>query len=214
MRRFSFNVDLRKPNAPGTSDTQKPAVNVRDGFQLSDTLRPQRLNMREWPRFQRALESLLEPKTASGKFADAALGQEYLRIHGVTRRKILDAAPGFDQEGKLETHCFFAHDGSKHLVSRPIAMASARITELTMFPTGEVTRLYYQNMGGPDQDLDDLYEHGLVGLETDVSRFARHPHYVLKFVLMPCKNEVLLEAYKGTCYFDVDNGNVATDEET
>ncbi len=213
MRRFSFNVDLRNPNASGESESPKPAATARDGFQLSDTLRPQRLNMREWPKFQRALESLAEPESASEKFPDAELGEEYLRIHKVTRRKILEAAPGFDQEGKLETHCFFAHDGSKHLVSRPVALASARITELTMFATGEVTRLYYQNMGGPDQNLDDLYEHGLVGLESDVSRFARHPHYVLKFVLMPCKNAVLMEAYKGTCYYDAQTGTVATEEE-
>jgi hypothetical protein len=169
--------------------------------------------MRAWPSYQRALRALPEVLSAADHFEDAELAQEYVRIYGVTRQKILEAAPGFDTEGKTEIHCFFEEDGSKHLVSRLIARPSARVTELSMYPTGEVTRLYYENAGGPEQELDELYEHGLAGLEDDVSRFARYPNYHLKFVLLPCEGPLLVDIYKGTCYYDSDTGAVATQEE-
>jgi hypothetical protein len=215
MRRFSFKVDLRQAGALGQEARpapQAPAV-ARDAYALSEALRPQRQGMRDWPRFQQQLSALPQVRGAAGHFEDPELAQEYVRIYGVTRQKILDAAPGFATEGKTEVHCFFDQDGSKHLVSRLIALPNTRVTELSMYPSGEVTRLYYQNAGGPEQDLDELYERGLAGLEEEVGRFARYPHYLLKFVLLPCEHDLLADIYRGTCYYDPDSGTVATEEE-
>lgn len=215
MRRFSFKADLRKPKDTTVVEVPAPArpVSARDGFALSDTLGRQRRDMRQWPDYQRALRALPQVTSAADHLEDAELAEEYVRIYGVTRQKIMDAAPGFDREGKTEIHCFFDDDGSKHLISRLTARPNARVTELSMYPSGEVTRLYYENAGGPDQDLDELYEHGLAGLEEDVARFARHPNYHLKFVLLPCEGPLLVDIYKGTCYYDEDTGTVATQED-
>lgn len=169
--------------------------------------------MRQWPAYQRALRALPEVLAPADHFEDMDLAEEYVRIYGVTREKIMDVAPGFAVEGKTETHCFFEEDGSKHVVSRLVARPNARVTELSMYPSGEITRLYYENAGGPEQELDELYEHGLAGLEEDVSRFARYPNYHLKFVLLPCEGSELVDIYKGTCYYDEANGSVATLED-
>jgi hypothetical protein len=211
MRRFSFKVDLRKPKDMSAAKTQAP-VPARDGFALSDSLGRQRRNMRQWPDYQRALRALPQVTSAADHFEDVELAEEYVRIYGVTRQKIMDAAPGFDSEGKTEIHCFFDDDGSKHLVSRLTVRPNARVTELSMYPSGEITRLYYENAGGPDQDLDELYQHGLAGLEDDAPRFARYPNYHLKFVLLPCEGPLLVDIYKGTCYYDEGTGTVATED--
>jgi hypothetical protein len=82
-----------------------------------------------------------------------------------------------------------------------------------MYPSGEVTRLYYERAGGDEQDLGELYEQGLAGLEEDVRRFALFPNYVLRFVLLPCEGGRLVDIYKGTCYYDDATGTVATEEQ-
>jgi hypothetical protein len=169
--------------------------------------------MREWANYQRALRTLPVVCRAADHFQDQELAEEYVRIYGVTRQKIMDAAPGFDVEGKTEIHCFFDDDGSKHLVSRLIARPNARVTELSLYPSGEVTRLYYENVGGPEQDLTQLYEQGLAGLEEDVGRFARHPNYQLKFVLLPSEGPELVDIYRGACYYDEATGSVVTEED-
>lgn len=213
MRRFSFNVDLRKKKGV-IAVPAKAAAPARDGLAVSESLGRHRRNMREWGNYQRALRALPQVSHAAEHFEDAELAEEYVRIYGVTREKILEAAPGFDTEGKTELHCFFEEDGSKHVISRLIALPNARVTELSMFATGEVTRVYYERAGGgPEQALDELYEQGLAGLEEDVSRFARFPNYVLKFVLLPCEKGRLVDIFKGTCYYDEATGSVATEED-
>lgn len=215
MRRFRFQADLRRSQgSPPVARAPEPApAVVRDGLALSEALGSKRRQMRLWPQFQRALRVLPPVEDAADHFADAELAAEYVRIYGVSRQKVLDAAPGFDVEGKTEIHCFFDDDGSKHVVSRLTARPNARVTELTLYPSGELTRLYYENAGGPEQDLDELYELGLAGLEDDVARFARHPNYHLKFVLLPCQDRRLSDIYKGTCFYDPATGSVVTEED-
>lgn len=213
MRRFTFKADLRKPKDSTLSAVPLPQGPKGDGLQLSESLGRQRKNLRHWPDYQRALRALPLVTQAADFFEDRDLAEEYVRIYGVTRDKIMQAAPGFDTEGKTEIHCFFEDDGSKHLVSRLIARPNARVTELSLHPSGEITRLYYENGGGPDQDLDQLYESGISGLEEDTSRFAANPHYHLKFVSLPCDHGTLTDIYKGVCYYDSSTGTVATEEE-
>lgn len=215
MRRFSFKADLRKPK--GSPAVSRPApqapTSARDGLTLSSSLGGKRRNMRRWPEFQRALRALPAVLVADDSFEDAELAAEYVRIYGVTRQKILEAAPGFDTEGKQDIHCYFDDDGSKHLVSRLSARPNARVTELSLYPSGEVNRVYYECTGGAEQDLDELYETGLAGLEDDVGRFARYPNYILKFVSLACENGQLVDVYKGTCFYEESTATVATDED-
>lgn len=212
MARFSFKVDLRKPKKAGPKEPAPPKP-TRDGMAVSESLGQRRRNMREWPNYQRALRALPQVTSPIDDFEDMELAEEYLRIYNVTREKIMDVPPGFGTEGKTEIHCFFEEDGSKHVVSRLMARPNARVTELALYPSGEVTRLYYENAGGPDQETDELYENGLAGLEEEVGRFARHPNYVLKFVLLPCEGSELVDIYKGTCFYDESTGTVATQED-
>lgn len=214
MRRFSFKADLRTAPGkapPAPSPAAPAAAASRDGLTLSDSLGRQRRNLRQWADYQRTLRALPQVSSASDHLEDPDLAEEYVRIYGVTRQKIIDAAPGFDSEGKTETHCFFEEDGSKHLVSRLTARPNARVTELSLYPSGEITRIYYENSGGPEQDLEELYQHGLAGLEEDLARFARHPNYVLRFVLLPCDGQVLVDILKGSCFYDESSGAVATE---
>lgn len=214
MRRFSINVDLRKGGQPTRSVkvVSEPDA-ARDGLVLSESLAPKRKAMREWADFQRAL-MVLPPLTGGpADFDDAALAEEYVRIYAVTREKILEAAPGFEEADKLEQHCYFEPDGSKHVVSRLIARPHMRVTELSLYPSGEINRVYYENAGGPEQNLDGLYENGLGGLEEDQGRFAHYPHYRLKFVLLPCKSGLLTDIYRGVTYFDGESGTIRTQEE-
>lgn len=215
MRRFRFQADLRRSqgSAPAARAPEPAPAVARDGLALSQALGSKRRQMRLWPQFQRVLRALPPVEQAADHFADAELADEYVRISNVSSRKVLDAAPGFGVEGKTEIHCFFDDDGSKHLVSRLSARPNARVTELTLYPSGELTRLYYENAGGPEQSLDELYELGLAGLEDDVARFARHPNYHLKFVLLPCQDGCLVEIYKGTCFYDSATGSVRTEED-
>ncbi len=83
MRRFSFKVDLRKGQpAPGAPKSATPAPVARDGFAMSDTLRPQRQGLRDWPRFQQRLAGLPAVTRAADHFEDAELAKEYVRIYG------------------------------------------------------------------------------------------------------------------------------------
>lgn len=214
MRRFSINVDLRKKEETTRSVkiVSEPAGST-DGLVLSESLAPKRQALRDWADFQRRLMSLPPVRTGPEEFEDQALAEEYVRIYTVTREKILEAAPGFEQVEKLEQHCYFDADGSKHVVSRLVARPHLRVTELSLFPSGEINRVYYENAGGPDQDLDSLYELGLGGLESDLARFSRYPHYRLKFVSLPCRGAQLTDIYRGLTYYDSDSGSIQTVEQ-
>lgn len=216
MRHFSFKVDLRKVKklqedepAPPSARSTPPA----DGFELSLDLSTHRQGMEDWPRFQRQLESQAPVNEVAPHWVDQDLAGEYLRIFTVSRDKVLEAEPGFRQEGKTETHCFFSSDGSKHLITRVLARPDDRVTELRLLPSGELMRLYYENAGGPEQNLGDLFEQGLEGLEQDHGRFARHPHYQLRYFLLQPQEGHLQEAFRGVFAYDPAQGKAVDFEE-
>lgn len=216
MRHFSFKVDLRKVKKLKKEDTTPEPVRsapAADDFELSLDLSTQRQDMGKWPGFQRQLESQPRVVDPAPHWADQELAQEYLRIFNVSRDKVLEAEPGFRSEGKIETHCFFGHDGSKHLVSRVVARPDDRVTELRLLPSGELIRLYYENAGGPEQSLGDLFEGGLEGLEQDHGRFARHPHYQLRYFLLQPGDGSLQEAFRGVYAYDPGQGKAVDFEE-
>jgi hypothetical protein len=72
--------------------------------------------------------------------------------------------------------------------------------------------MYYQNSGGPSQSLEDLFEHGLLGLEEDVGRFARYPHYLMSFFLLVPKEVYLESTFRGVCFYNPDTGEVTIEE--
>ena len=215
MRRFSFNIDLRKKGSSSRKKSKqrssRPPLSA-DGYEMSDTLSEQRQNMREWPRFQHLLEQLPEMVEPLDEWDDPHQAAEYIRVYEVTRKKILKSAPGFSQEGKTETHCFFSTDGTKHLVSRLLERPNNRINEMRLLQTGQVIRLYYENSEGPEQSLEDLFEKGLLGLEEDVARFARYPNYIMRFFILT-PHEVYLEStFRGVCFYDGERGEIVTEE--
>lgn len=214
MRRFSINVDLRKEKAsPRSVKIVTESTPARDGLVLSEDLASKRQSLRHWADFQRTLMRL--PSVTSGPqgHPDPDLALEYVRIYEVTREKILEAAPGFEKADKLEQHCYFDPDGAKHVVSRLLARPHARVTELSLYPGGEVERVYYENVGGPDQNLDDLYRQGLGELPDDLNRFASYPHYRLKFVLLSSKDGALTDIYRGVTCYHAETGELRTEEE-
>lgn len=216
MRRFVAKVDLRRPGEPPLkirSEVGEGSADVRDGLVLSSTLAQNRRHMRRWPDFQRALRRLPHVHSIGDHFQNRDLALEWLRILEVTRQKILEALPGFSVEDRTDIHVFFSEDGAKHLVSRVTLRPCARLTELILYPTGDVTRVYYQNVGGHDQGLDDLYERGLDGIESDDERFRRFPHYELSFVELCCDEAILIDVGRGVSFFDVETGSVVTTEE-
>ena len=214
MRRFSVKVDLRKgPQPTRAVQVVQQSDPSRDGLVLSENLAPKRKAMREWADFQRALMALPTVTSGPSGFEDRELAEEYVRIYNVTREKILEAAPGFEQADKLEQHCYFEPDGSKHVVSRLLARPHMRVTELSLYPNGEINRVYYEQVGGPEQNLDTLYENGLGGLEEDQARFARYPNYRLKLVVLPCRSGRLSDIYRATSVFDPALGAITTEEE-
>jgi len=215
VRRFSFHIDLRKKD--GDSSPKKPrskstAPEVADGFEMSGDLAERRQFLRAWPSFQRHLLELCEVTETLEPWDDPHLGAEYVRIYQVSKQKILDAEPGFSQQEKMETHCFFTPDGTKHFVSRLLSRPHDRLSEIRLNSDGELVRLYYEKSEGPAQSLDDLFEHGMLGLEDDVARFARYPNYVLRFFLMVVNGEYLDSTFRGVCYYDPQSGQVLTEE--
>ena len=214
MRRFSINVNLRKKKAaPRTVKIVAEATPARDGLVLSGDLASKRQALRQWADFQRALMCLPPVTSGPKEHPDPHLALEYVRIYEVTREKLLEAAPGFETADKLEQHCYFDPDGAKHVVSRLLARPHARVTELSLYPGGEVERVYYENTGGPEQNLDDLYQQGLGELPEDLKRFASYPHYRLKFVLLSGKDGALIDIFRGVIYYHADTGALRTEEE-
>lgn len=215
MRRYSFNIDLTGDNKPkkGKKRTRSSsAPSSADQFQMSSDLGRQREHLRAWPGFQRQLEQLPILSGTTEPWDDPHLAQEYLRIYRVTRQKILEAEPGFAQTATLESHCFFKPDGTKHLVTRLLSKPDQRVNEMRLSQDGQLVRLYYQNIGGPPQNIDDLFEHGLLGLEEDRSRFSTHPHYVMRFFIFMPKGELLESTFRGVCYFNAEQGDVVIEE--
>lgn len=214
MRRFSFNIDLRKdksgkaPSKPRQS--QAPAQ--ADGFQMSGDLAEKRQFLRAWPGFQKTLMGLPEVVDTTEPWEDPNLAAEYVRIYQVSLQKVLDAEPGFHQLGKTETHCFFGQDGTKHLVSRLLSRPHHRLNETRLSQDGQIARLYYENTGERLQSLDDLFERGLLGLEDDEARFARYPEYVMRFFLLVTQGDLLASTFRGVCYFDPESGGIVTQE--
>ncbi len=207
MRRFSFNIDLRK----GGQERARPEA---DGYQMSSTLAEQRQALRLWPSFQRTLEALPTVEQTMQEWDDPHLGAEYVRIYQVSREKVLEAEPGFTQEEKTETHCFFSPDGTKHLVSRLLARPNARLNEIRALPNGLIIRLYYENTAGTEQPLDNLFEQGLAGIEEDIGHFARWPNYVLRFFILTPSESYLESVFRGVCFYDAESGEIVTEEAT
>lgn len=216
MRRFTFKADLRKAgNRPRTKLVLQDSLQAQAGESLflSSSLRKNRQNMRSWPAYQRALRTLSLVDKVSQSFENKELAMEWLRIYEVTKKKILDAAPGFSTDNKTDTHCFFSGAGSKHLLSRVVAKPNARITELSLYPKGDVTRMYYEYSTGPERDCDELYACGLTGLENDLEQFARFPNYYLRFVVLSCEEDELVDIYKGRFLYDPDRAEVVIEED-
>lgn len=216
MRRFSFKIDLTQQNGPSSVPQKRSnassAPKQADGFEMSSSLQEQRQALREWPRFQAHLEALPKLIETLEPWADPNLGAEFVRIYRVSAQKVLDSAPGFYQEEKTENHCFFSSDGTKHVLSRLLARPHDRVSEIRLTPQGTLIRLYYEKSSGPAQSLEDLFEHGLLGLDEDLSRFTRYPHYVLRFFLLNPKDEYLESSFRGVSYFDEDTRQIITEE--
>lgn len=216
MRRFTFKADLRTAGSgPRTKLVVQDSSQVLAGESLflSSPLRKNRQNMRSWPAYQRELRSLGLVDKVSQSFENKELAMEWLRIYGVTKKKILDAAPGFSTDDKTDSHCFFSEAGSKHLLSRLTARPNARITELSLYPKGDVTRIYYEHSTGPERDCDELYACGLTGLENDLEQFTRFPNYYLRFVLLSCEEDELVDIYRGRFLYDPERAEVVIDED-
>jgi hypothetical protein len=215
VKRFSFNIDLRKKDgssSPKSSKQKSHAPPVADGFEMSGDLADQRQFLRAWPQFQREMDQLPDLIGTLEEWDDTNLGAEYVRIYQVSKHKILESEPGFSQSGKMENHVFFTPDGTKHLVSRLLTRPHDRINEMRLSLDGQLVRLYYQKSDGAVQNLDDLFEHGLLGLEEDVGRFAHFPHYHMTFFILMPKGEHLESTFRGVCYYDHETGRVLTEE--
>lgn len=214
VRRFSFNIDLsgKDGSTPAPPKQKRSAPPVADGYEMSDGLSEQRQALRAWPSFQRALSRLPDLLGTSEEWDNPHIAAEYVRIYQVSKEKVLEAAPGFAQEGKSETHCFFSPDGTKHLVSRLLERPQERVNEIRLRPNGELIRLYYENTQGPSQRLDDLFEQGLLDLQDDVGRFTRFPNYVMRFFLLLPEGECLKSTFRGVSYLDQESGRVLTEE--
>lgn len=179
---------------------------------MSSDLAERRQFLRAWPGFQRTLNQLPTLGDTSSEWDDINLAAEYVRIYNVSAQKILDAEPGFAHENKLESHCFFHPDGTKHLVTRLLANPHHRINEIRLSLNGELVRIHYENTGGELQRLDSLFESGLLGLEDDLDRFCRFPHYVMRFFLLVPEADQLANTFRGVCYYDPESHNVVTEE--
>jgi hypothetical protein len=215
VRRFSFQIDLGKKNQLGEGKKAKKkssAPPVADGFEMSGDLQQRRQNRNAWPGFQRELMALPELVGTLEEWDDPNLGAEYLRVYDVTKRKVTDAEPGYQQDQKVETHCFFSPDGTKHLVSRLSTRPHQRMNEIRLSLDGQLVRMHYEAIEGPTQSLEDLYDTGLLGLEDDLGRFRQHPNYVLRFFLFLPKGEYLNSTFRGVCYYDHESDSVRTEE--
>jgi hypothetical protein len=215
VRRFSFQIDLT--NNKKLSEGKKPkkkssAPPVADGFEMSGDLQQRRQNRRAWPGFQRELMALPELVGTTQEWDDPNLAAEFVRVYEVTKKKVVDAEPGFKQDGKMETHCFFATDGTKHVVSRLSTRPHQRINEIRLSLDGQLVRIHYENSEGATQSLEDLFDSGLLGLEDDLGRFRQHPNYVMRFFLLLPDGEYLNSTFRGVCYYDHESDSVRTEE--
>ena len=179
---------------------------------MSSALSQRRQFRSAWPEFQTRLDQLPQLIDTVEEWDDVNLAGEYLRIYNVSQEKVLDAAPGFSQQGKLESHCFFHPDGTKHFVSRLTTNPHHRVNEIRLSPDGQLVRLYYENTGQELQSLDDLFETGLLDLENQLQRFSRYPHYVMRFFLLIPEGELLHSTFRGICFYDPETHEVVTQE--
>ena len=216
VRRFSFNIDLTGKDSsadePVKRSSQRTPPPVADGFEFSGDLSKERQFLEHWPGFQRDLMSLPELTGTTDDWKDVNLAAEYIRVYGVSKAKIIDAEPGFQQAGKTETHCFFTPDGSKLLVSRLLDCPHQRINEIRLTPQGQLIRLYYEKTDGREQNLDQLFETGLLDLDQDLNRFSSYPNYALRFFLLRPEGHLLEATFRGVTYFNSDEGRIVTEE--
>jgi hypothetical protein len=214
VRRFSFQIDLTQG---GGSKKKKPAKKSAppppaDGYEMSGALQERRRQLKAWPQFQRNLMALPAVTDTLEEWDNPNLAAEYVRVYEVTREKVTDAEPGYKQDGKMETHCFFGTDGTKHLVSRLGSKPHHRINEIRLSPDGQLIRLHYENTEGPTQSLEDLFDGGLFGLEDDLGRFRQFPNYVMRIFLITTEGEHLKGTFRGVCFYDHETDSVVTQE--
>lgn len=215
MRRFSFQIDLTgkdRLTAPAPSPEKSAVPRQADGFEMSSALTEQVDEQRWWPGFQRDLYRLPEVADTLEEWDNPNLAAEYVRIYRVTKDKVLEAEPGTRLTEKLHTNCFFAADGTKHLVTRLTSQQHERLNEIRLAGDGTLVRLYYEKTHGAPQNLDSLFERGLLGLEEDHDRFSKFPNYVLRFFLFVTEGEYLKSTFRGVTYFDLESETIVTQE--
>ena len=183
-----------------------------DGFEMSSARTEQRNEERAWPHFQHLLYQLPELVDTAQEWDNPNLAAEYIRIYGVTKEKVLEAEPGKKISEKLHSHCFFSPDGTKHFVSRLASRPHDRVNEIRLSPDGTVVRLSYEKTQGETQNLDSLFETGLMGLEDDVDRFAHYPNYVMRFFILLSEGEYLKSTFRGISFYDQETDSVLTQE--
>ena len=148
-----------------------------------------------------------------GEWDDPDLIEEYCASYNTSKNRLLKTPAGKATTEKAETHCFYGEDATKYLVSRLPHSRSERINELRLRRDGQMVRASYLREEGPEQNLDDLFRSGLLGLENNQDRFARYPGYVLEVKLLIPEGNRLSSVYRGIGYFDDEDEIIVFDEE-
>jgi hypothetical protein len=173
----------------------------------------QQKDLKNWPRYQQTLNAIPPITCPLEEWDDPDLLEEYLQSYSRTRRKVLEAQPGQNTTDKLESHCFFATDGTKHFVSRLHTKAHERINEIRFRRNGQLIRLSYEREDGELQNLDELMQLGLLGIENDQDRFARYPGYILRVLLFTPQGGALKSVYRGIGFYEEESDGMVMEEE-
>ncbi len=101
-------------------------------------------------------------------------------------------------------HVFVDRQQRKHHLQR----RSEGLVEIRLEPDGHLVRRVYERVLGPNQDLDDLFQRGMSGLDGDEKRFRSWPGYELRFTRYHCRQGKVVKVVMGSAAWIENLGQI------
>jgi len=193
-KNYRFHIDLR-PKAP-----PPPA----EAMVLNEAIRREQA-------WQARLEAIGPAWLDAEAYEDPLTAMEHLEAYNASLVRAQQLSVGAYQEGGVQYEVFFESPGYKGILSQVVDRPSSRISQLTLSPEGDLTRLSLEHKEGASQDLRSLFRSGLASLSSDDLAF--YQGYLWICLAYTREEERLVRVTQTSRICRVDSGRVEFSEE-
>lgn len=120
--------------------------------------------------------------------------------------------PGKFVTGGLDYNVFLDEGGGLHVLTRPRGQRRERLSEVVVFPDGQLLSRNLTHQQGDPLDLDELFLEGLDPLDLEDEALARFGGYELQATNYLRRDDRLLGVEKWQRYFDPATQSVVQHE--